>query len=128
MAEWTFVPKTKSSALLLKDKTTQLSEYYRWAKEKNFEPLCFLTAPDHREEEIKAEISREDPNMKDIYEFVGYSKIESFLNNNLSTLKDDDYEFCKYAEDFIDIFHHHAHASKQEYYNNLFLQAIMNAE
>lgn len=111
-----------------KDDETQLSKYHNWAAEKDhLTPLCFITAPDHRIDEIKAEIKVKDSKMANNYKIIGYSEIVEFLKENINTLKSD-YDFAKYADDFIYIFNHHAHKSKQEYYKNLFLNAIIESQ
>ena len=50
-----------------KDESTQLSIYYDWAKkDREHEPLCFLTVPDYRINEIKQEILEKDKEMEQI--------------------------------------------------------------
>ena len=110
-----------------KDDETQLSKYYNWACEKSLKPLCFITVPDHRIDEIEAEIKVKDSKMANNYKIIGYSEIVEFLKENINTLKSD-YDFAKYADDFIYIFNYHAYKSKQEYYNNLFLNAIIESQ
>ncbi len=108
-----------------KDDSSQLDKYYEWAtKEPYKSPLCFVVAPDHRIEDLKKETTQE---MLKHYEFVGYSEIVNFLKENLTELENEDYEFNKYAKDFISVFSHHAHKSKQEYFENLFLSAIQES-
>lgn len=110
-----------------KDEKTQLSTYFKWAeKDTKQEPLCFITVPDYREDELKQEILEKDNGMKDIYNIVCYSEIRRFIEDHLEELNDN-YDYDKYSMDFPAIFNQHSHKTKQEYYTNLFLRAILNS-
>lgn len=108
-----------------KDESTQLSIYYDWAKkDREHEPLCFLTVPDYRINEIKQEILEKDKEMERIYKIIGYSEIRDFINDHIEELNDA-YDYKKYSPDYPAIFNQHSHKTKQEYYTNLFLRAIL---
>ena len=110
-----------------KNESTQLSTYYKWAtKDMKQKPLCFITVPDYRIDEVKQEILEKDEKMKDIYNIVGYSKVRQFIEENLKELNNN-YDYDKYSIDFPAIFNQHSHKTKQEYYTNLFLRAILDS-
>lgn len=96
---------------------TQLTVYYEnWAS-KNSNPICFITCPDFRVDEIKSEI---EPGMKDKYQFVTYSEIAEFLERQIFS----NYTFEGYIKDAISAFRNYGYKDKFELFEELFLEAI----
>lgn len=109
------------------DKISQLSTYYNWANELN-NPLCFIICPDFKKDDIKKEINSKDADMKDIYLIVSYSQIADFIKKYIHTLKQADFEYKQYADDFSNIFMNFGYTDKFEFFAQLFLDAIKKSK
>lgn len=117
------------SGLNGKDDTgkTQLSIYYNWAAQPGMlEPLCFIVCPDFKKAEIEAEM---EPEMKDKYVFVEYSKIGKFIDAQLKR-KDyfDDFQYKRYVQDIADAFKKIGYKDKLELFEQLFLETIQRVK
>ena len=116
---------------LKQDSTSQLSTYYKWAREANIDPICFITAPDYRIflshsnrlGQLGREILKYDPQMKDKFILVGYSEICSFIEECREDLSEG-YEYSRYIDDIIAAFRRHSYQSKSSYYCSLLWERI----
>ena len=108
------------------DKISQLNSYYNWANENGyFTPLCFIACPDFRKDEIDAEIEDKCSQMKDKYTIIKYSQIADFISKNKNNLKN--YMYFNYIDDIISIFENYGYKDKNEFFAQLFLDAIKNS-
>ena len=100
---------------------TQLSVYYDWAKQRKNNPLCFISCPNYRIEEIDTEI---EPSMKNKYVFIGYKEISEFIEelNNLNFFSE--FAFKEYLGDIVNAFKRFNYSKKSELFESLFLDAI----
>ena len=113
------------------DSSSQLSTYYKWGREAEMAPICFITAPDYRVflshsnrlGEIEREIKKYDPEMDGKYILVSYGQIKEFIEDNRNFLSED-YEYYRYIDDIICAFDRYSYKSKSEYYQELFRQRI----
>lgn len=107
------------------DKISQLSTYYAWGNNGK-KPVCFIVCPNFKINEIELEINDKDPQMKNVYNIVGYKEIADFIRENLCVLKQN-YIYKKYVDDFFDIFNNFGYKDKFEYFEDMFLEAINKA-
>ena len=113
------------------DSSSQLSTYYKWGREAEMAPICFITAPDYRvflshsnrPGEIEREIKKYDPEMDGKYILVSYGQIKEFIEDNRDFLSEY-YEYYRYIDDIICAFDRYSYTSKSEYYQELFRQRI----
>lgn len=106
--------------------TTQLTTYYNWGKDgKQYDPLCYITVPDKRIQELTNEINKYDPNMINVYELIKYSEIAKFIKceKNNGKLKQYKYEYL--IDDIIAAFDKLAAMSKEALYAELFYKATL---
>ena len=109
--------------------SSQLSQYYLWAKDgKIHDPLCFIVLPDSRKTEIKKEIERKDPAMKDIYNVIGYGEIANFLEVEVKHKKMDGYLYKFLLPQIIQAFKNLSKTTQADLYANLFLEATEKYE
>lgn len=101
---------------------TQLSVYYRWAKGSEYYPICFITCPDFRVEEIRAEMEEK---MRDKYIFVTYKDIAEFLEDQKTKININNFAYKQYYDDVIDAFEKYSYKDKTELFEQLFLNATM---
>ncbi len=117
------------------DSSTQLSDYYNWACEKEMAPLCFITVPDYRMDEIRSEIRKYDPKMESEYMIVPYSQIAKFIRRELeeefASVEDEEMHTAfegTAVEPFVPIIVHSfealSYASKRDLYAAKFMEAI----
>lgn len=107
-----------------RDSETQLTKYYRWAKEdKRDEPLCFIIVPDARKRELENEIEKRDPQMKSIYLIVTYKNVSEFLEKNKINLKD--YLYERYVDDMIMSFSNLSKLTKENIYVQMFTEETL---
>lgn len=106
--------------------TTQLTTYYNWGKYgKLYEPLCYITVPDKRFQELKNEISKNDPCMINTYELITYSKIAGFIDQENKKGKLKQYKYNYLIDDIIAAFNKLAEMSKEALYAELFYKATL---
>ncbi|MBU4691024.1 PD-(D/E)XK nuclease family protein [Mycoplasma zalophi] len=106
------------------DKITQLSTYYKWANkvDSEYEPLFFIIAPNFRILEIKNEIEKLDPKMKNIYKIISYKEIADFIENEYKNQTlDKTYEFYNLIPQIIIAFNNLTHETKEDQYARMFL-------
>ena len=110
------------------DKISQLSIYYNWGREDVPQnPCCFITCPNFKIKEIEFEINDKDKNMLQYYNIIGYDEISEFIDENLALLKQD-YTYKNYTDEFKNIFKNFGYNSKFDFFENMFLDAILNHE
>ena len=108
------------------DNETQLSTYYKWGKQKDgSEPLCLITLPDSRVDDIEREIKEYDrqssgPKMAQIYRYVPYSEIAKFIGKNTCP---QDYAYCALWSQIMHAFENLGQANKEDLYARMFLAA-----
>ena len=106
------------------DNKTQLFTYYEWGKNKDYEPLCFIVAPNFKVAEIKREIEKLDVDMKDIYEVRSYGDIATFINQQYEEgIIDETYEFYSLIPQIINAFKNLSYSTKEDLYAKMFLNA-----
>lgn len=104
--------------------SSQLSQYYVWAKNgKTIEPLCFIVLPDSRKSEIKKEIERKDPLMKDVYNIIGYGEIADFVETKMKQKKLEAYLYEPLLPQIIQAFKNLSKTTQADLYARLFLEA-----
>lgn len=104
--------------------SSQLSQYYAWAKDgKTIEPLCFIVLPDSRKSEIKKEIERKDPSMKDVYNIIGYGEIADFVETEKKRKKLNGYLYKRLLPQIIQAFKNLSKTTQADLYARLFLEA-----
>lgn len=107
-----------------KDNESQLSTYYKWAKEdKVIEPLCFVVVPDSRKTELSNEIRIKDPKMETIYTIVTYKQISEFLGENKGKMKN--YQYEKYIDDIALAFSNLSKLTKEDLYARMFVEETL---
>lgn len=105
------------------DNKTQLSTYYDWAQEKKKLPLCFITAPDFRTDEIAREIKEKDAGAIGNYKIITYREIADFIKDELQQGGiGEDYEYYSLVEQIIYAFKNLSY-KKEELYARMFLNA-----
>lgn len=110
-----------------KDKETQLTTYYEWAKEgKTIDPLCFVIVPNYRKNELLYEIDKKDPNMHQIYNVITYKEIADFIENEYKHNKFLDYDYKRLIPDIINAFLNLSKMTKEELYAYKFIMATLN--
>ena len=104
------------------NKTTQLTIYHNWAtQDTTMDPLCFITCPDYRKQEIELEI--EAP-MKGVYTFVGYSEVSLFIEELKKKNHFSGYVYEKYISDIVSSFARFGYKNKSELFEQLFIEEI----
>lgn len=108
------------------DNETQLSTYYKWGTEKSMLPLCFVTLPNSRKNEVKWEIEEFDKNsgknMAKVYRCVTYSEIANFIKDNANDIPQD-YVYSALISQIIDAFNNLGEDNKEALYARMFLAA-----
>lgn len=61
------------------------------------------------------------------YNIIGYDEISKFIYENRKLLKQD-YTYKKYTDEFKNIFKNFGYNSKFEFFENMFLDAILNTK
>lgn len=102
-------------------KTTQLSVYYEWAKKDDKKPICFITCPNFRINEIETEI---EPLMKGKYVLIGYKEIAEFIKELKIKNFFSEFAYYDYLEDIINSFKRFSYEKKSELFEKLFLEQI----
>ncbi len=105
---------------------SQLSTYYQWGckvgnKELPNKPLCFITAPTYRVNEIEAEIEKYDPSMKDIFHIVTYNEIADFIEANKDLFTDN--LVLSLFDQIVNAFRKWSYNSKEDLYADMFRKA-----
>ena len=104
--------------------SSQLSQYYAWAKNgKTIKPLCFIVLPDSRKSEIKKEVERKDPSMKDVYNIIGYGEIADFVETKMKQKKLEAYLYEPLLPQIIQAFKNLSKTTPADLYARLFLEA-----
>lgn len=109
------------------NKTSQLDEYYKWAKPDGsfLEPICIIVGPNYRASEISAEAKQVSPNVANKYIFVSYKDIASFIEKNKDEYENGGFIYSNYINDVVSIFRNFAASNRTEFFENLFLMAII---
>ena len=104
---------------------TQLSTYFKWGKsEVKYSPICFITAPDFRINDIKNDILLNDKDMINIYKFIPYSSVASFIEELREKGKiDQSYEYYFLIDQIINSFYNLSYKNKEELYAKMFFDA-----
>lgn len=106
--------------------TTQLTTYYNWGKDgKQYDPLCYITVPDKRIQELTNEINKYDPNMINVYELIKYSEIAGFIDQENKKGKFKQYKYNYLINDIVAAFDKLAAMSKEALYAELFYKATL---
>ena len=109
----------------LDDSCTQLKTYYDFIYNKTKKkPLCFITAPNYKINDLKNEIKKYDINMLDIFKIISYGQIAEFIRFVIDNkIFDNDFIYINYLEDVYISFKNHS-LTLQEKYATKFLNAI----
>ncbi len=106
--------------------TTQLTTYYNWGEDgKQYKPLCYITVPDKRIQELENEINKYDPKMTNVYELITYSEIAKFIECEKNNGKLKQYKYKYLIDDIIAAFNKLAAMSKEALYAELFYKATL---
>lgn len=109
------------------NKTTQLTIYHNWAKgATELEPICLISCPDYRVKEIESEMEQQ---MKNIYGFVRYSQISSFVSDLIKKQPEhfSGFGYERYLPDIIAAFAKFGYSEKSEIFEQVFKEAIKKA-
>lgn len=108
------------------DAETQLTTYYNWGKEEDrIEPLCFVTVPNFRKDDLEWEISNHDKKAKEKYEIITYSEIVEFIKNNRENIPQN-YIYKDLLDQIIYAFNNLSYKTKEDFYAQMFLVATKN--
>lgn len=113
---------------------SQITTYYNWASEDKNTPLGFIFVPDYQVTEIENELKNYNEQGK--CNIIKYSLISDFLkeiiydkvSGKVNKKFWENFEFCKYIEDFCVVFDRHSYNLKMEKFTNDFIQAIKQSK